>query len=83
MHKEWNKTCTRRRNMNIGQGSSYWWTSLAVQWLGVHLPMQGAQVRSPVQEDSPSCRGATRLVHTTTEASTPRACAQQQVKSLQ
>ena len=43
----------------------------------------GAQVRSLVQEDSPSCRGATRLVHTTTEASTPRACAQQQVKSLQ
>ena len=49
--------------MNIGQGGSYWWTSLAVQWLGVHLPMQGAQVRSLVQEDSSSCRGATRLVH--------------------
>ena len=26
-------------------------TSLEVQWLGIHLPMQGTQVRPLVQED--------------------------------
>ena len=28
------------------------WTSLAVQWLRIHLPMKGTQVQSLVQEDS-------------------------------
>ena len=36
--------------------------SLVVQWLRIHLPMQGTQVRSLVQED-PTCRGATKPVH--------------------
>ena len=35
--------------------------SLVAQWLGVHLPMQGTQVRALVWED-PTCRGATGSV---------------------
>ena len=31
-------------------------TSLGVQWLRIHLPMQGIQVRSLVWEDSTCCR---------------------------
>ena len=34
-------------------------TSLVVQWLRIHLPVQGTWVRSLVQED-PTCRGATK-----------------------
>ena len=34
-------------------------TSLVVQWLRIHLPMQGTQVRTLVQED-PTCREATK-----------------------
>ena len=30
-----------------------------VQWLRIHLPMQGTQVRALVQKD-PTCRGATK-----------------------
>ena len=33
--------------------------SLVAQWLRIHLPMQGTQVRSLVRED-PTCRGATK-----------------------
>ena len=36
-------------------------TSLVVQWLRIHLPMQGTWVRSLVQEDS-TCHGATKPV---------------------
>ena len=36
-------------------------TSLVTQWLRIHLPMQGTQVRALVQED-PTCRGATKPV---------------------
>ena len=36
-------------------------TSLVVQWLRIHLPMQGTWVRALVQED-PTCRGATKPV---------------------
>ena len=32
------------------------WTSLAVQWLRIHLPMQGTWIWSLVQEDSTCCR---------------------------
>ena len=35
------------------------WTSLVVQWFRIHLPIQGTQVRSLVQEDS-ICHGATK-----------------------
>ena len=34
-------------------------TSLVVQWLRVHLPIQGTRVRSMVQE-GPTCSGATK-----------------------
>ena len=37
-------------------------SSLAVQWLRIHLTRQGTWVRSPVLED-PTCRGATKPVH--------------------
>ena len=36
-------------------------TSLVAQWLRIHLPTQGTQVRSLVRED-PTCRGATKPV---------------------
>ena len=36
-------------------------TSLVAQWIRIHLPMQGTQVRALVRED-PTCRGATKLV---------------------
>ena len=36
-------------------------TSLVVQWLRNHLPMQGTRVRGLVREDS-TCRGATKPV---------------------
>ena len=36
-------------------------TSLVVQWLRIHLPMQGTPVWSPAQEDS-MCRGAIKPV---------------------
>ena len=38
------------------------WTSLVAQWLRIHLPMQGTQVRALVWED-PTCRGATKPTH--------------------
>ena len=38
-----------------------WGTSLVAQWLRIHLPMQGTQVRALVQED-PTCHRATKPV---------------------
>ena len=64
-------------------------TSLMVQWIRIHLPMQGTWVQSLVLEDS-TCRGAPKPVShdywdsaETTEAREPRACALQQEKSWQ
>ena len=37
------------------------WASLVVQWLRIHLPMQGTWVRALVRED-PTCRGVTKPV---------------------
>ena len=37
-------------------------TSLVVQWLRIHLPMQGTRVQALVRED-PTSRGATKPVH--------------------
>ena len=34
---------------------SEFWTSLVIQWLRIHLPMQGTQVQSLVWED-PKCQ---------------------------
>ena len=36
-------------------------TCMVAQWIRIHLPMQGTQVRSLVQED-PTCHGATKLM---------------------
>ena len=36
-------------------------TSLVVQWMGIHLPMQGIQVQSLVREDF-TCHGSTKPV---------------------
>ena len=44
----------------IGRGE--WGTSLVVQWLRIHLPMQGTRVRALVRED-PTCHGATKPMH--------------------
>ena len=38
------------------------WASLVVQWLRIHLPMQGTLVRSLVLEDT-RCLGAAKSVH--------------------
>ena len=43
------------------------WTSLAVQWLRLRLPVQGSRVQSLVQKDPACCRAA-RPGATTTEA---------------
>ena len=40
--------------------------SLVVQWLRIHLPMQGTRVQSLVWEDS-TCCGAVKPCTTTTE----------------
>ena len=45
---------TEKRNPEAG-------ASLMVQWLRIHLPMQGTQVQALVWEDS-TCRGATQPV---------------------
>ena len=36
-------------------------TCVVARWIRIHLPVQGTQVRSLVQED-PTCRGATKLM---------------------
>ena len=41
--------------------NSWWGTSLVVQWLRIHLPVQGTRVWSLVQED-PTCCEATKPV---------------------
>ena len=66
----WNSGLSRLA-LPYGQFSSesihYWLflrdlgTSLVVQWLRIHLPMKGTQVRSLARED-PTCRGATKPV---------------------
>ena len=39
-----------------------YWASLVAQWLRIHLPMQGTQVRALARE-YPTCRRATKPVH--------------------
>ena len=54
-----------------------WRASLVVQWLRVHLLMQGTRVRALVWED-PTCRRATRPVSHSYWAYASGACAPQQ-----
>ena len=67
--------------------------SLVVQWLRIHLPMQGTWARSLIWEEL-TCHGATEPVRpnyracalvwaTTAEALVPKACAPQQEKPSQ
>ena len=44
--------CTEDRQKFLGIKKSNNWTSLVVQCLGIHLPMQGTLVRSLICEDS-------------------------------
>ena len=44
------------------------WTSLVVQWLRIHLPVQGTQVQSLVRED-PTCHRAAKPCATITDSS--------------
>ena len=53
-----------------------------IQWLRIHLPMQGTQVRFLVWED-PICHEQLSLRTTTTEVYTPRVHTVQQEKLLQ
>ena len=38
-------------NINLVTFKIIMWASLVVQWLRIHLPMQGTQVQSLVRED--------------------------------
>ena len=51
-------------NMNLVTFKIIMWASLVVQWLRIHLPMQGTQVQSLVQEDSTCCRATKPMYHT-------------------
>ena len=55
----WRGVTSEQRHKNPHRKSSG--TSLVVQRLRIHLPRQGMQVQSLVQEDSP-CHRATKLV---------------------
>ena len=65
-----NSTCgnlpKKKKNQNTSSKRCVC-TSLVVQWLRVHLPLQGTQVRSLVGED-PQAAGQPRPCATTTEA---------------
>ena len=63
------ESCENEGSNSVGTGwglrfcilKQHSWAFLAVQWLRIHLPMQGIWVRSLAQED-PTCRGATKPV---------------------
>ena len=58
-HLQWFSPQNYRRN-TVLQKETYR-TSLVAQWLRIHLPMQGTQVRALARED-PTCHGATKPV---------------------
>ena len=51
-------------HLYVSRSHNWYWISLVVQWLGIHLPlqMQGTQVWSLVWDD-PTCHGASKPVH--------------------
>ena len=51
--KKWEEKKKMKNNNKKNQGRG---TSLVVQWIRIHLPMQGTQVRSLVREDLTCCR---------------------------
>ena len=59
---DWTTTATMENSMEIWRlllkrkvGLRYDWTALVAQWIRIHLPMQGTQVRSLVWDDSTCC----------------------------
>ena len=54
-------SCMFPLHLHVYQFKSNIGASLVAQWLRIHLPMQGTQVRALVRED-PTCRGATKPV---------------------
>ena len=59
--EKWNRraNCWLPENKRSKQEKYTFGTSLVVQWLRIHLPLQGTRVRALVRED-PTCRGATK-----------------------
>ena len=53
---------TKEKPSSVSQASERYWVFLVVQWLRVHLPMQGTGVQSLVQED-PTCRATKPMCH--------------------
>ena len=53
---------SREAHLCFGVPSFYWRTSLVVQWLRIHLPMQETWVQSLVWEDS-TCHRAAKPLH--------------------
>ena len=43
--------------------TKHYWISLAVQWIRIHLPVQGTQVQSLLWEDSTGRRAPKPLGH--------------------
>ena len=85
---EWMNKWMKKRTNHIKKKNSVG-ASLVVQWLRIHLTMQGTLVRSPAQGD-PTCRGAAKptchnywACAATPGALVPTACALQQGKPPQ
>ena len=54
----WGHPCLTAGRQNVQTG-----TSLVVQWLRIHLPMQGTWVRALVQKDPTCCRATKPVRH--------------------
>ena len=59
------KQLSRESSALVGclKDSTTWGTSLVAQWLRIHLPVQGTQVRALVQEDLTCCRATKPVRH--------------------
>ena len=68
-------------NKKLKGTKHYHRASRVVEWLRVHLPMQGTRVRAPVRED-PTCHGAARPVRHGHWACTSGACAPQRERPM-
>ena len=55
------KNASLKKNLKNNHQKTIKGASLVVHWLRIRLPMQGTQVRAPVQED-PTCRRAAEPV---------------------
>ena len=73
-HTWWPHSQRMNTDVNCGTGYDNDKTSLVIQWLRIHLVMQGTPVWSLVPEDS-TYHGTTKSMHTTTEVCVSRSCA--------